>query len=132
VKVFNLNKSGTTKEIIKSIKTFMENNWGKLKHIYWDNASNFTSHEMENWAVDHNVILKNSAAYHPSGNLLAETNIKCIKRGINNIFEKNGQANCTDSSVLKVIGELNNSCINGSLLTPHEIIFRTLLGGFIE
>jgi hypothetical protein len=32
--------------------------------------------ELDNWATGRDIILENSAAYNPAGNLFAETNIK--------------------------------------------------------
>jgi hypothetical protein len=76
VAMYDLKIAGTSGEIIECIEKFITNNFTKLKQIYWDNASNFTSHKIDAWAIKHSILLENLVAYHPSGNLFVETNIK--------------------------------------------------------
>jgi hypothetical protein len=50
VAMYDLVKTGTSSKVIGAITKFVHNNLSQLKQIFWDNASNFKSTEIENWA----------------------------------------------------------------------------------
>jgi hypothetical protein len=80
VNMYDLANTGKTIEVVVALHHFLHNHSSRLKHIYWDNASNFMSREMEDWAERGNVILENLATYNLLSNLLVETNIKRCKQ----------------------------------------------------
>jgi hypothetical protein len=124
VEMYDLVKTGTSSEVINAISKFIHNNSSQLKRIFWDNASNFKSTEIEAWAKKHEIFLEYSAAYHPSGNMFAETNIKRCKRATNDLFENNRSMTCDNIKVQRRIESINNTLVNGGVLTPKEIIFH--------
>ena len=80
--VQSLSGAGTSKQIIEHIMMSLGGLFGGLRHLFLDNASNFTSHEFVNWALKLDIHLHNSGTWHPAGNMHAETNIKKAKRAI--------------------------------------------------
>jgi hypothetical protein len=134
VEMYDLKASGTSHEIISHILSFTCYFSNRIRRIYWDNASNLNSIAMDSWAASRDIILENSAAYNPAGNLFVETNIKCCKRAIGNMFMLDHTRKCSDQDVCERIKAINKDPVNGGLLAPAEILHHTksTVSGFSE
>ena len=77
-----LRGAGESNQIIRFIMESLSGLFLGTRRISSDNASNFTSYEFVNWANRFSIILDNSAAWNPAGNMHAETNIKKTKRAV--------------------------------------------------
>jgi hypothetical protein len=124
VGMYDLKLGGTSQEVISHIRSFTRYFTNRIKRIFWDNASNLNSLELDNWATVRDIIIENSTTYHPAGNLFAKTNIKRCKRAVGNLFRNNRCLTCASNEVQDKIAELNLLPVNGSTLAPCEILFH--------
>ncbi len=121
---YQMEKGGTGKEIKDRITEFCKN-FPNPKVLTWDNAANFRSEEIDEWAKRNSIQLEYSGAYHPAGNLHAEVNVKKVKRALCGEIMKDQRIHLRDEKVTRILKGLNNTLAKGALLPPNTILSLT-------
>ena len=111
---------GTSREVIQKMEDFYKAH-ERPTEITWDGAPNLTSQEIKDWAIKHNIKLEYSANYHPGGNLQAETNVKRLKRGLNDLSSQK-HIDLQEGAAMEIMRSLNQTPLTGGKLAPDTIL----------
>ena len=106
-------EQGTSRQIINAMRNQLGTGLHLTKKILQDNAKNLNWDKIKDWCQKYGIKHKNSTAYHPAGNLLAERTICHVKTTIG------------DRSVEKEMDEilaLNLAPRSGEALSPFEFL----------